>query len=111
MPGITTPQLFKKALNTEQLHIKAVIGTDTCKLIVDTAQVYSERTGELLSISSNRFRYTTGTRAAREGFGEMVNPAGEAVETHCASCPSEPGELKASYEVCGRVWGFFVVAL
>ncbi len=72
MPVITTPQALKKALNTEQLHIKAVIGTDTCKLIVDAAQVYSERTGELLNISSNRFRYTTGTRAAREGFGEMV---------------------------------------
>ena len=69
---ITTPQTLKKNLATEQLHIKAVIGTETCKLIVDAAQIHSERTGDLLNISSNRFRYTTGTRAAREGFGEMV---------------------------------------
>lgn len=72
MSDIATPQNLKKALNAEQLHIKAVISTGTCKLIVDAAQVHSERTGELLNISSNRFRYTTGTRAAREGFGEMV---------------------------------------
>lgn len=69
---IATPASLKNALTTEQLHIKSVTVTETCKRIVEAAQIYSERTGKLLNISSNRFRYTTGTRAAREGFGEMV---------------------------------------
>ena len=46
--------------------------SDVCKKIVSCVDLYSERTGKPLNISSNRFRYTTGTRAAREGFGEMV---------------------------------------
>jgi hypothetical protein len=32
----------------------------------------SERTGERLHITSRRFRYTVGTRAAEEGLGELV---------------------------------------
>lgn len=34
--------------------------------------VQSERTGKQLSITSRRFRYTVGTRAAEEGHGELV---------------------------------------
>ncbi|MCV4600508.1 recombinase, partial [Escherichia coli] len=40
--------------------------------IVEKSDIRSERTGELLHINARRFRYTTGTRAAREGFGELV---------------------------------------
>ncbi len=29
---------------------------------------------------------------AGKGFDDMINPDGEAVETHCASCPSVPTE-------------------
>ena len=43
-----------------------------------------------------------------EGFDEMVNPAGEETEEHCASCPSEPGELKGKAVLlaaaCSSVW-------
>lgn len=54
------------------LHIQSKAITDSVKKVVRTANVYSERTGELLKISSNRFRYTVGTRAAREGFGSLI---------------------------------------
>ncbi len=75
MPELTdaaTPVSIKAALKTDLLHIKSSKVTEVCKMIAESAELYSERTGEPLKISSNRFRYTTGTRAAREGFGEMV---------------------------------------
>lgn len=69
---ITIPASLKEVLKTDLLHVKSAKVTEVCKIIAESADLYSERTGELLNISSNRFRYTTGTRAAREGFGEMV---------------------------------------
>ena len=69
---IKLPQQLRGALKNDLLHIPSVKITETCKKIVREAEIHSERTGELLKISSNRFRYTTSTRAAREGFGEMV---------------------------------------
>ncbi len=60
-------QLKTDRLHCETHHIQAVV-----KRIANVADIYSERTGEPLHITTNRFRYTTGTRAAREGFGEMV---------------------------------------
>jgi integrase len=72
LTGTSSPSHMKAALKTDLLHIKSSKVTKVCKLIAESAEIYSERTGESLSISSNRFRYTTGTRAAREGFGEMV---------------------------------------
>jgi len=72
MKGVSSPQTLRNALKTDQLHIKSAKVTEVCKVIAEAARVYSERTSEPLNISSNRFRYTTGTRAAREGFGEMV---------------------------------------
>jgi integrase len=67
-----TPASIKVAFKTDLLHVKSSKVTEVCKIISERAELYSERTGEALNISSNRFRYTTGTRAAREGFGEMV---------------------------------------
>lgn len=67
-----TPVSIKAALMTDLLHIKSAKVTEICKIIAESAGLYSERTGKQLNISSNRFRYTTGTRAAREGFGVMV---------------------------------------
>jgi len=66
------PVRLRAALETDRLHIASKDVTRVCRLIVKETQIFSERTGELLKITSNRFRYTTGTRAAREGFGEMV---------------------------------------
>lgn len=69
---ITSPHEIRVAFKTDHLHIKSSKVTSICRHIADVAKIYSERTGELLNISSNRFRYTIGTRAAREGFGKMV---------------------------------------
>lgn len=69
---IKAPQQLRDSLKSDQLHIPASSVSETCKRIADEAGIHSERTGQLLNASANRFRYTTGTRAAREGFGEMV---------------------------------------
>lgn len=70
--ALATPASIKTAQITDSLHIKSSKITEVCKIIVKNSELHSERTGEPLNISSKRFRYTTGTRAAREGFGEMV---------------------------------------
>lgn len=72
LASITLPSELKNILKTDMLHIRATRVSDVCKTIAKRAKLYSERTGEPLNITSNRFRYTIGTRAAREGFGEMV---------------------------------------
>jgi integrase len=69
---IESPQQLRDSLKTDLLHIQSAEVSNACKRIADVARIHSERTRQLLNISSNRFRYTTGTRAAREGFGEMV---------------------------------------
>ncbi|HDO1318115.1 site-specific integrase [Aeromonas veronii] len=63
---------FRQLLTTDKLHIASAEITGTLQLIVEKSDIRSERTGELLNINARRFRYTTGTRAAREGFGELV---------------------------------------
>lgn len=70
--GIGSPHDFRLQLTSDKLHIAAAEVTDTLQFVVDAAEVMSERTGELLKANARRFRYTTGTRAAREGFGELV---------------------------------------
>lgn len=69
---VTSPQEFRKFHKTDKLHIAAAEVSDTLQFVVDAANIHSERTGEVLDINARRFRYTTGTRAAREGFGELV---------------------------------------
>lgn len=59
-------------LETDKLHIQAREITLTLRDVARSSACISERTGELLHVKSTRFRYTTGTRAAREGWGEMV---------------------------------------
>jgi integrase len=54
---------YHEAPDTLTQRVKAVIGS---------IRVYSERTGKLLKISSRRFRYTIGTRASKEGHGELI---------------------------------------
>lgn len=72
MKSISSPGKYRQLLKTDKLHIAAAEVTDTLQFVVDAADVKSERTGELLRVNARRFRYTTGTRAAREGFGEIV---------------------------------------
>ena len=63
---------LRQKLAKDELHIQSSEITHTVKKIADAAKIRSERTGKAIEISSNRFRYTMGTRAAREGFGIMV---------------------------------------
>jgi integrase len=69
---VHSPYEFRQLLATDKLHIASVKITQKLQLIVEVSDVCSERTGERLNINARRFRYTTGTRAAREGFGELV---------------------------------------
>lgn len=68
----TSPSELRSLLKTDRLHCKTHYIQSVVKCIASVADIFSERTGEPLNITTNRFRYTTGTRAAREGFGEMV---------------------------------------
>ena len=69
---IKSPKELRNLQKTDKLHIKSHLISDVTKKIVKMGEVYSERTGELINISAKRFRYTIGTRAAREGFGIMT---------------------------------------
>lgn len=69
---VTSPAEYRALLESDKLHISAAEVTDILQFTAEEAGVKSERTGESLFINARRFRYTTGTRAAREGFGELV---------------------------------------
>lgn len=70
--GISSVVDLRSLLATDYLHLKSSDVTATLKKTVSVAVIYSERTGDLLHLVATRFRYTKGTRAAREGFGSMV---------------------------------------
>ncbi|MCG5498641.1 hypothetical protein LPW30_13030 [Ectothiorhodospira variabilis] len=72
MKLVTSPKELRELLGTDKLHIAAAEITDVLQFVAEAGDVVSERTGEPLRINARRFRYTTGTRAAREGFGELV---------------------------------------
>ncbi len=63
---------LRQKLVKDELHIPSSEISRIVQKIANAANIYSERTGEAIEISSVRFRYTMGTRAAREGFGIMV---------------------------------------
>lgn len=63
---------LRSLLATDHMHLPSAQITATLKKVVTAAGVVSERTGQLLVVVATRFRYTKGTRAAREGFGLMV---------------------------------------
>ncbi len=70
--GIASVVDLRSLLRTDSLHLKSAQVTAILKKVVVVAGIVSERTGELLDVVATRFRYTKGTRAAREGFGLMV---------------------------------------
>ena len=72
LKSITTLHEYRQLLQTDKLHIASAEVTDILHFVADAAEIRSERTGEILHLNARRFRYTTGTRAAREGFGELV---------------------------------------
>ena len=70
--GIASVVDLRSLFGTDNLHLKSAQVTATLKKVVVVAGIVSERTGDLLDVVATRFRYTKGTRAAREGFGLMV---------------------------------------
>lgn len=70
--GVKSPSELRSLLQSDRLHITSAKVTAAIKRCAEVAEIHSERTGELLNATSYRFRYTTGTRASREGFGMMV---------------------------------------
>jgi integrase len=63
---------LRQLLQTDYLHLKSETITDILQKVVLKSECYSERTGEILELTARRFRYTIGTRAAREGCGKMI---------------------------------------
>jgi len=61
-----------KELATDVAHRKTSSITSQLKKVIDKLQITSERTGKLLKTTGYRFRYTLGTRAAREGAGILT---------------------------------------
>jgi integrase len=70
--SVVSPREFREYLNTDKFHITSAEVTDILHFVADAAGIHSERTGDVLLLNARRFRYTTGTRAAREGFGALV---------------------------------------
>lgn len=70
--NVASPRELRDLLKSDRLHISADDVTATIRRCAKAINILSERTGKPLNVTSVRFRYTTGTRAAREGFGTMV---------------------------------------
>lgn len=70
--GIESVKELRSLLATDNLHLQSNEVTAALKLVVKAARITSERTGEFMELVATRFRYTKGTRAAREGFGQLV---------------------------------------
>jgi integrase len=70
--GVSSITELRSLLDSDRLHITPREINGVLAKIVEASQCFSERTGELLKVPSRRFRYTLGTRAAREGLGVMI---------------------------------------
>ncbi|ARA75342.1 hypothetical protein B5S52_05355 [Pectobacterium brasiliense] len=57
---------------SDKMHYPDTVVTALVKKIISNENVFSERTGKILNGNAKRFRYTLGTRAAREGFSEII---------------------------------------
>ncbi len=66
------PDLLMNYLKSELPHIKTSNLTNRLNRAVNQLGIISERTGEPLKSTGYRFRYTLGTRAAREGAGTLT---------------------------------------
>lgn len=65
--NIDTVTAFVQANQGDYLHLPSMRIGAALDISIKNAGVYSERTNSLLHIFPKRFRYTLGTRAAREG--------------------------------------------
>ena len=65
---VRSVEQLRHALRNDALHVP----TKDIQKDLKKIRVVSARTGRRLHITPQRFRYTLGTRAAREGYGAMV---------------------------------------
>ncbi|KPX96930.1 DNA breaking-rejoining enzyme [Pseudomonas amygdali pv. mori] len=65
-------QRFLAALPGEKLHARTEVIDLAVKRAVEYGRIYSHRTDGYLHVFPKRFRYTLGTRAAREGMSKYV---------------------------------------
>ncbi|VVQ18208.1 hypothetical protein PS938_04534 [Pseudomonas fluorescens] len=63
---------FLATIKTDHLHLPSGRVTNILQQVTEAIGLISERTGQTLKLSAVRFRYTLGTRAAREGYGPLV---------------------------------------
>lgn len=63
---------LRNLLTSDRLHIQTREVGEALRRVTVFSDCRSERVGGVLCVSPRRFRYTTGTRAAREGLGIMV---------------------------------------
>ncbi|MBD3612483.1 MAG: site-specific integrase [Hydrogenovibrio crunogenus] len=67
-----TIQQFENLIETDRVHLTTVNIDLIFKSVSKAVNVFSERTSDQLKVMPYRFRYTIGTRAAREGFGKLI---------------------------------------
>ncbi|WP_024594441.1 MULTISPECIES: site-specific integrase [unclassified Pseudoalteromonas] len=65
-------ELLFSFLKSELLHIKNIDLSSNLRRAIKRLNVISERTGEPIHSTGYRFRYSMGTRAAREGAGVLT---------------------------------------
>lgn len=63
---------FEMLLKSDVVHCKSSKITDELQSVISKLEIISERTGRKLYTNGYRFRYTLGTRAAREGAGVLT---------------------------------------
>ncbi|PHM54147.1 hypothetical protein Xhom_03221 [Xenorhabdus hominickii] len=59
-------------LISDELHIERDFCNEMVRKLENLLDVYSERTGKRLNLSTRRFRYTLGSNIAREGNGIWI---------------------------------------
>ena len=70
--GVASRRDFANVMESDAFHCRSRDIAATLKRIGKAIDLYSERTGEPLALTPSRFRYTVGTRAAREGLGPLI---------------------------------------
>lgn len=71
LKGLTSQDVISW-LKTDALHLTSAKLVSELKTVIDSLKITSERTKELLKTTAYRFRYTLGTRAARENAGVLT---------------------------------------
>jgi integrase len=66
------PQDVIDWLQVDSFHLTSAMLVSELKIVIGSLKITSERTKELLKITGYRFRYTLGTRAARENAGVLT---------------------------------------